>query len=73
MERRLMTSASTPYFCLSSVGGSRGLADTAGEGDDGQVLAGALNLGLAEGQDEVVLLGSLAHGEGLAVHKPEVC
>lgn len=51
-------------------GGSQGLADAAGEGDDGQVLAGTLNLGLANGQDEVALLGGLAHGEGLTVHKP---
>lgn len=54
---------------LEVLGGNEGLADSAGQGDDGQVLSRALNLGLAEGDDEVVLLGSLGHGEGLAVHQ----
>jgi len=50
-------------------GGGQGLADAARHGDDGKVLSGALDLGLADGQDEVVLLGSLAHGESLAVQE----
>lgn len=54
---------------LEVLGGDQGLADAAGDGDDGQVLAGALDLGLAEGDDEVVLLRGLAHGEGLAVQQ----
>jgi hypothetical protein len=33
---------------LELFGGDEGLADTAGEGDDGEVLAGALDLGLSE-------------------------
>ena len=33
---------------LKSLGGNEGLADAAGEGDDGKVLAGALDLGLAD-------------------------
>jgi hypothetical protein len=33
---------------LESLGGDEGLADAAGEGDDGEVLSGALNLGLAD-------------------------
>jgi hypothetical protein len=33
---------------LESLGGNEGLADAAGEGDDGEVLSGALNLGLAD-------------------------
>ena len=33
---------------LKSLGGNEGLADAAGEGDDGKVLARALNLGLAD-------------------------
>lgn len=54
---------------LEVLGGDEGLAHAARHGDDGQVLAGALDLGLAEGDDEVALLGGLAHGEGLAVHE----
>lgn len=33
---------------LELFGGDEGLADAAGEGDDGKVLAGALDLGLSE-------------------------
>lgn len=33
---------------LELFGGDEGLADAAGEGDDGEVLAGALDLGLSE-------------------------
>jgi hypothetical protein len=33
---------------LESLGGDEGLADAAGEGDDGEVLTGTLNLGLAD-------------------------
>jgi hypothetical protein len=33
---------------LELLGGDEGLADAAREGDDGEVLAGALDLGLAE-------------------------
>lgn len=33
---------------LESLGGDEGLADAAGEGDDGEVLSGALDLGLAD-------------------------
>lgn len=33
---------------LQLLGGDEGLADAAREGDDGEVLAGALDLGLAE-------------------------
>lgn len=33
---------------LEGLGGDQGLADAAGEGDDGEVLAGALDLGLAD-------------------------
>lgn len=54
---------------LEVLGGDEGLAHAARDGDDGQVLAGALDLGLAEGNDEVVFLGGLAHGEGLAVQQ----
>lgn len=54
---------------LEVLGGNQGLADAAGEGDNGQVGAGALNLGLAKGNDKVVLLGGLGHGEGLAVEE----
>lgn len=35
-------------FLLELLGSGEGLADAAGEGDDGEVLAGALDLGLAE-------------------------
>lgn len=53
---------------LESLGGNEGLADAAGEGDDGKVLTGALNLGLADlfgllaslrslGRDMIVLTG----------------
>lgn len=35
-------------FLLELLGGDQGLADAAGKGDDGEVLAGALDLGLAE-------------------------
>ena len=33
---------------LEGLGGDEGLADAAGEGDDGEVLAGTLDLGLAD-------------------------
>ena len=74
---------------LQLLGGNERLADAAREGDDGEVLAGALDLGLAElmkllacrneawlgkgaayGNDKVILLGLLAHGEGETVQKP---
>ena len=35
-------------FALQLLGGDEGLADAAREGDDGEVLAGALDLGLAK-------------------------
>ncbi|KAH6607090.1 hypothetical protein Trco_003403 [Trichoderma cornu-damae] len=54
---------------LQALGGNEGLADAPRHGDDGEVLAGALNLGLAKGEDKVVLLGGLGHGEVLAVHQ----
>ena len=54
---------------LKSIGGGEGLANTARHGDHGQILTGALDLGLAEGKDEIILLGSLGHGEALAVHE----
>lgn len=54
---------------LQVLGGDEGLADASGHGNNGEVLAGTLNLGLSEGDDEVVLLGSLGHGEALAVHE----
>ena len=75
---------------LELFGGDKGLADAAGEGDDGEVLAGALDLGLSElrglsvsvrggegggvayRNDEVVLLGLLAHGEGKTVQKSAI-
>ena len=74
---------------LQLLGRDKGLADAAGEGDDGEVLARALDLclaklrfvsimvelrsecaGLSYGNDEVILLGLLAHGEGETVQKP---
>jgi hypothetical protein len=72
---------------LELLSGDKGLADAARESDDGEVLAGALDLGLAElysisilvdlrvqgasyGNDKVVLLGLLAHGERQTVEKP---
>lgn len=51
-------------------GGGEGLTDTARDGDDGQVLSGTLDLSLTDRQNEVALLGGLAHGESLTVHKP---
>lgn len=77
-------------FLLELLSSDQRLANAAGEGDDGEVLAGALDLGLAElcetrqslnnstmvvvamayGNDEVVLLGLLAHREGETVEKP---
>ena len=56
-----------PILALQFLGDGERLADAAGEGDDGQVFSGALNLGLANGKDEVVLLGSLTHRERLSV------
>ncbi len=70
MLRRLMTSTSTPYFFLRFSAATRALADAAAQrGDQGQVLALPLDLGLADGQDKVVALGLLRHGEALAVHQ----
>lgn len=46
------------------------LSNTAGESDNGQVLSGALNLGLANRKNKVILLSGLAHGEGLTVQQP---
>lgn len=54
---------------LEALGRDQALADTARGGDNGQVLADALDLGLTERNDKVVLLRGLAHGEGLAVHE----
>jgi hypothetical protein len=75
-------------FGFELFGGGERLADAAREGYDGEVLAGALDLGFAElglsvgliwraegrthGNDEVVLLGLLAHGERETVQKPVV-
>lgn len=73
---------------LENFGSGERLADATREGDDGEVLALTLNLGLAElrlrlaeewisiglldtyGNDKVVLLGFLAHGERKTVEKP---
>lgn len=54
---------------LDVLGGDQGLTDTAGEGDDSEVLSGALDLGLSEGDNEVIFLGGFTHGERLAVEK----
>jgi hypothetical protein len=54
---------------LEVLGGDEGLSDTAGEGDDGNVGSSTLNLGLSDGNDEVVGLGLLGHGEALSVEE----
>ena len=54
---------------LERLGGDNRLAHAARHGHDGQVLAGALHLGLADGDHKVVLLRGLGHGEDLAVHE----
>lgn len=54
---------------LQVLSGDEGLTDASGHGHDGEILAGALNLGLAEGNHKVILLRSLGHGEALTVHE----
>ncbi|KAI6775058.1 hypothetical protein HG530_001816 [Fusarium avenaceum] len=54
---------------LEVLGGNKRLANSAAQGDDGQVLARSLNLGLSEGNNEIILLGSFGHREALAVHQ----
>lgn len=46
-------------------------ANTPRQGYDREILAGTLDLGLADRQHKVVLLGSLAHGEGHTVQEPK--
>lgn len=50
---------------LEHLGGDEGLADAAGEGDDGEVLAGALDLGFSELRLGVRIGGALRGGESL--------
>jgi hypothetical protein len=58
----------TPYFFCRFSAASRNWP-TVRERDNGNVGADALNLGLSDGQDKVVLLRSFAHGESLAVQQ----
>lgn len=44
-------------------------SDGAGVGDEGEVRAGALDVGLAQGEGEVGAEGRVGHGEGDAVHE----
>ena len=61
-----MSSTSMPCLALQLVGGLQGAGNDGAVGDDGEVLAGAHDLGLAEG-DGVIGAGIGAAAEGLAI------